>query len=157
DKIDGGGGRYGRASEETEAQIDREIKKIVDDCVESTRNLIKSKRAELDKIARALVEKETLYYRDLVAILEPTRSQEDIEREINALAERKQVGTPAVISLDLLPGLTGISTGNGKNGKKNGNGSHSDSSDKPDATGAAGTSQDKPADGKDGENQPQQN
>lgn len=157
DKIDGEGGRYGRASEETEAQIDREIKKIVDDCVESTRNLIKSKRAELDKIARALVEKETLYYRDLVAILEPTRSQEDIEREINALAERKQVGTPAVISLDLLPGLTGISTGNGKNGKKNGNGSHSDSTDKDEAAGATETSQNRAADGIDGESKPQQN
>ncbi|MBK9774559.1 MAG: hypothetical protein IPP57_27660 [Candidatus Obscuribacter sp.] len=63
--------------------IDKDIQRIVNECLETTRNLIKSKRAELDLIAKALVEKETLYYRDLVAILEPQRSKEDIDQEIS--------------------------------------------------------------------------
>lgn len=114
--------RYGKPSQETEQQIDRDIKKIVDECLETTRNLIKSKRAELDAIAKALVEKETLYYRDLVAILEPHRTKEDVDREISEMSERKLVGKPAVIDLNMISGLKGIAAGTKKKSARDTNG-----------------------------------
>lgn len=124
ERIAGNGERYGNTSSEMEGQIEREIKKVVDECLETTRNLIKDKRKELDLIAHALVEKETLYYRDLVAILEPHRSAEEVDREIATLAERKQVGKMPVINMDMLPGLAGIATKEKKKTRqpKNGNG-----------------------------------
>ncbi|MBP6594799.1 MAG: hypothetical protein KA255_17380, partial [Candidatus Obscuribacter sp.] len=114
--------RYGKPSQETEQQIDRDIKKIVDECLETTRNLIKSKRSELDAIAKALVEKETLYYRDLVAILEPHRTKEDVDREISEMSERKLVGKPAVIDLNMISGLKGIAAGTKKKSARDTNG-----------------------------------
>ncbi|MBU6453874.1 MAG: AAA family ATPase [Cyanobacteria bacterium REEB67] len=115
------GSRTGFASTGTEAQIESEIKKIVDDSLENVRKLLLSKRAELDKIATALVEKETLYYKDLVAILEPHRTEDEINKEIASMSERKLVGTPPVVNLDFMPGLAGA-TGNG-NGTAAGAGS----------------------------------
>lgn len=96
---------YLEASEETRRIIDQEVKQIVDGCLENVNNLLRAKRKELDLVARALVEKETLYFKDLVAILEPTRTQADVEREIKELAERKLVGRPPVVSFDVVAGL----------------------------------------------------
>jgi cell division protease FtsH len=120
------------SAEETRALIDKDIQRIVNECLETTRNLIKSKRAELDLIAKALVEKETLYYRDLVAILEPQRSKEDIDQEISEMSERKLVGKPAVINLDLIPGLKGIAAGSKKKSARdtNGNGKNGHGAEK---------------------------
>jgi hypothetical protein len=106
-------GQSGQASGTTEHQIEEEIKAIVDGCLDNVRKLLHTKRTELDKIAHALVEKETLYYKDLVAILEPKRTEDDINKEIAAISERKMVGTPPVVNLDFMPGLTTVSQGNG--------------------------------------------
>jgi cell division protease FtsH len=115
-------GRTGQASGETERQIENEIKQIVDDSLENVRKLLLSKRKELDKIAHALVDKETLYYKDLVAILEPSRTEYDINKEIATISERKMVGTPPVVNLDFMPGLTTVTQGGngGGNGKLTG-------------------------------------
>lgn len=121
--------RTGLSSPDFSKQIDSEIKKIVDDCLENTRNIMKSKRTEVEKIARGLVEKETLYYRDLVAILDPARTEAEISKEIATLSERKLVGKPAVINLDLLPGLARIATAGNGNGNGNGNGSEDSKED----------------------------
>lgn len=150
------GSRQNRLSESTEAQIDKEIKKITDDCLENVRNLIRSKRAELDLLARALVEKETLRYRDLVAILEPHRTKEDIDKEIFTHAERKQVGTPPIVSLDLLSGLKEIAKleKNGKNGTNGSNGNHAEQTENAEqdaGQGAGQRSEDSP-ENKEGQN-----
>ncbi|HEY9786485.1 MAG TPA: AAA family ATPase [Candidatus Obscuribacterales bacterium] len=92
-------------SEDTKRQVDLEVKQIVEGCLENVHNLLRNKRKELDMVAHALVDKETLYYKDLVAILEPSRTNEDIERELKEMAERKLVGKRPVISLDLIAGL----------------------------------------------------
>jgi len=113
----------GRASEATEREIELEIKKIVDDCLDNCRKLLRTKRTELDRIAAGLVEKETLLFRDLVHILEPQRSDADIEAELVAMSDRKQVGKPPVINIDILPGLPPKGTiGAGKKGSVSGNG-----------------------------------
>ncbi|OPZ88401.1 MAG: hypothetical protein BWY75_01619 [bacterium ADurb.Bin425] len=116
------------------------------------RNLIRSKRAELDLLARALVEKETLRYRDLVAILEPHRTKEDIDKEIFTHAERKQVGTPPIVSLDLLSGLKEIASleKNGKNGTNSSNGNHAEQTENAEQD-AGQSSQDSP-ENKEGQN-----
>ncbi|MBX3073531.1 AAA family ATPase [Candidatus Obscuribacterales bacterium] len=133
------------ASSDTEREIELEIKKIVDDCHENVLNLLRSKRTELDKMAAALIEKETLYYRDIVAILEPEKTKEEIDKEIETLSERKLVGQKPVIDLDFVAGLaivgkskkskTGKSNGAGNgngNGTGNGNGSGADGTESSD-------------------------
>lgn len=113
---------HDKASNETEREIELEIKKIVDDCYSNVESLIRAKRKELDLLAAGLVEKETLYYTDIVKILEPDRSMEDIEREIRSFSDRKLVGKKPVLDMDILQGLIGI-TKNGRKPKKGGNGS----------------------------------
>jgi ATP-dependent metalloprotease FtsH len=106
-------------SDETSRQLELEMKQLVDSCLANVEGLLRSKRKELDQIAKALVEKETLFYRDLVAILEPHRSDADVEREIATLADRKMVGKKREISFDLVKGL-GLAAGSGGNGASSG-------------------------------------
>ncbi len=105
----------------TERELEMESKKIVDDCLENVRNLLREKRKELDLIAHALVDKETLFYKDLVHILEPDKTDEQINTEIATLSERKLVGTAPIVNLEFLPGLTQIGqqggSGNADNNK----------------------------------------
>jgi len=114
-------GKWEKASPETEREIELEIKKTVDDCLTNVRNLLKDKRKELDLIAHGLVEKETLFYKDLVHILEPDKTDEQINKEIATLSERKLVGTAPIVNLEFLPGLTQIGqqggSGNADNNK----------------------------------------
>lgn len=109
-------GTYRGASPETEREIEMEIKAIVDGCYSNVESLLKTKRAELDKIAHALLEKETLYFRDIVQILEPERSDDDVSRELDEIGERKLVGKPPVINIHSIPGLAGLLGGSGSSG-----------------------------------------
>ena len=111
-------GIKGKGSGTSEREIEMEIKKVVDDCLGNVRQLLRAKRTELDRIARGLYEKETLYYKDLVHILEPDRSEEDINREIETLTERKTVGKTPVINIDRLPGLPPKGTFTGRKGSR---------------------------------------
>ncbi|OPZ72806.1 MAG: ATP-dependent zinc metalloprotease FtsH 3 [bacterium ADurb.Bin478] len=56
-------------SEETARAIDQEVHKIIHQCHEQARQLLRKYRAQLDALAKALVEKETL---DEQQILEVT-------------------------------------------------------------------------------------
>ncbi|HEY9676618.1 MAG TPA: AAA family ATPase [Drouetiella sp.] len=115
-------GRFERVvSDQTNREIESEIKQLVDGCYDNVLNLIKAKRKQLDQLAHALVEKETLYFSDIAAILEPERSKQDIQKEIDALSDRKLVGKAPVIDLDnfgrwALPG-GGNNAGNSANNK----------------------------------------
>lgn len=102
------GMKGGAASSSTEREIELESKKIVDDCLENVRSLLKEKRKELDQIAHALVDKETLFYKDLVNILEPGKSEAEINKEIDTLSERRLVGVAPIVNLEFLPGLTQV-------------------------------------------------
>jgi len=127
------------ASAETEREIELEIKKIVDGCLENVNSLLRTKRAELDKMAAALMEKETLYFKDIVAILEPEKTLEEINAEIATLSERKLVGTKPVIDLNFIAGLSGISK---RKAGTNGNGTMKSGS--PDPNGATSKDLDPP-------------
>lgn len=100
-----------KPSEQTQREIELQIRQIVDGCLDSVEQLLRARRAQLDQLAHALVEKETLYFKDIVAILEPQRSQSDIEREMLQLAERKLVGKPPVINLEAIAGPSGSHPG----------------------------------------------
>lgn len=110
-------GRRG-ASSATKREIELEIKRIVDDCLNNVQNLLRTHRAELDRLAHALLEKETLYYRDIAVILEPQRSMADIEREIESIADRKLVGKPPIVNLEAIAGLGRTGNGNGADDNK---------------------------------------
>ncbi|MGD9679735.1 MAG: AAA family ATPase [Candidatus Obscuribacterales bacterium] len=124
-----------KASPETEREIELDIKKIVDHCYENVENLLRSKRKELEQMAAALVENETLYFRDIVKILEPTKTEAEIEKEIATLSERKLVGKRPAVNSDFLTSLTKAAekNKNGKSGSSNGsNGSHKEMADQDD-------------------------
>ena len=129
-----------KGSPETEREIELCIKKVVDDSYANVDKLLRSRRAELDKLAAALVEKETLYFRDIVAILEPEKSDADVKRELALLSDRKLVGKRPVIDFDLLSGLATlgkakVKSSNGSNGSNGSSGSNgSKETQKPDAS-----------------------
>ncbi|MCC6977552.1 MAG: AAA family ATPase [Candidatus Melainabacteria bacterium] len=118
---------YGeRISSETAREVDLEIKAIIDSCLANVEQLLLAKRKELDEFAKALVENETLYFKDIVKILEPHRNEESVDKEIKELAERKKVGKAPRFSLDVIDGLKEVSQHVKKNGS-NGNGSNGSS------------------------------
>ncbi len=105
-----------KPSDESLREVEMQVNQIVEACRANTERLLQSKRRELELIADALLEKETLYYMDVVNILEPERSEVDIIKEIEALSERKLVGASPALGLH---GFLGIGTGSGSG---NGNG-----------------------------------
>lgn len=54
------------------------------------------------------MDKETLFYKDLVNILEPGKSEAEINKEIDTLSERRLVGVAPIVNLEFLPGLTQV-------------------------------------------------
>ncbi len=117
-----------KASSETEREIELQVKKVVDDCRSNVEQLVKTHRQQVEQLAQALLSKETLYYRDIVAILEPSRTAEDVNREILEMGARQFVGRKPVVNLDTISGLQNLISGVKKsNGNGNGNGAHSDS------------------------------
>lgn len=101
-----GYGQWGpNASPESEREMELESKQLVDTCLKNVQDLLRSKRAQLDQIAHALLEKETLLYEDIAKILEPERSRADILQEIETLEERQMVGTPPIVDFEHLGSL----------------------------------------------------
>jgi ATP-dependent metalloprotease FtsH len=99
-------------SPETAREMELQIKSIVDSCRANVEKLLQSKKAELESLAEALVERETLYYRDVVRILDPLRTDVEIDNEIAELAERKLVGSSPKLTLQGFLGMGGEATNN---------------------------------------------
>lgn len=114
------------ASDDTSREIELQIKEVVEKCRIDTEKLLMTKKPQLEAIANALMEKETLYFKDLVKLLEPSRTDEDIDREIAELAERKLVGKTPQLSLHGFMGFgpSAGGSGSGGNGGNAGNGSN---------------------------------
>ena len=71
-------------SEETARIIDLEIKKLVDGAMDSARQILTEHRHMLDKLAEALLEKETLDAAEVYALLGLPQPKQDIVKEIPA-------------------------------------------------------------------------
>lgn len=131
------GNRQVIASSETEREIELETRKILEECKSNVEKLLNANRDKVQLLAQALMEKETLYYHDVAKILEPARTDADIEREMQEIAERKLVGKPLEVNINLIAGLQALGLGKGKQepGEGGGNGTNghqnNDSSESP--------------------------
>lgn len=94
-------------SPETQREIEVQITGIIDECRQNVERLLQLHKASVERLAEALLEKETLYFRDVVKILEPERADSDIDRELLELAERKLVGKSPAITLKGITALGG--------------------------------------------------
>lgn len=56
-------------SEETSKLIDEEVRSLIDKCYESTKKLLVERKAEVEKIAEALLDKEVLFQSDVEALI----------------------------------------------------------------------------------------
>lgn len=65
-------------SEETARLIDEEVRALVDECYADTVKMLKDNRDKLDKLANALLEKETLYAGEIYALLGITPREEHL-------------------------------------------------------------------------------
>lgn len=115
DVEDPSGRNYDGPSDSSKRELEMETRKILDTCMKNVEELLHKHKPELERIANALVEKETLYYEDFVKIMEPMRSEEDIRRELKELAERKIVGKRPSLNIDWV-----INKGTGTKGAGNG-------------------------------------
>jgi ATP-dependent metalloprotease FtsH len=142
-----GGGRgdgvYG-PSDVTSREIETEIKNIVDGCLNNVREMLRVKRDKLDKLAYELIEKETLSFRDVARILEPERSEIDIEREALELAEKRLIGKAIELNLEAIRALPSPNKRDRRDLKpKNGNGNGKNGSDgTPNSETTSGTGSD---------------
>lgn len=127
---DSWGSRRVIASAETEREIELETRKILEECKANVEKLLTANRDKVQRLAQALMEKETLYYHDVAKILEPTRTDADIEKEMQEIAERKLVGKPLEVNINLIAGLKAIGLGKSRTepsegGEGNGSNGHS--------------------------------
>lgn len=58
-------------SEETSKMIDEEVRKLIDKAYEKTKQLLTEKKAEVEKLAEALLNKEVLFQSDVEALIGP--------------------------------------------------------------------------------------
>jgi cell division protease FtsH len=58
-------------SDETAKLIDEEVRKLIDEAYERTKGLLTEKKAEVEKLAEALLEKEVLFQSDVEALIGP--------------------------------------------------------------------------------------
>ena len=63
-------------SEETSKIIDEEVRKLIDDAYERTKQLLTEKKADVEKLAEALLDKEVLFQSDVEALIGPRPFEE---------------------------------------------------------------------------------
>jgi len=94
-------GEYGYQrpySEKTAELIDQEVRALIQKAYDVTKNLLTEKRAEVEKVAKALLEKEILFKADLEVLIGP-RPYDPIEEELAAI-KTTTVETPQVVTSD---------------------------------------------------------
>ena len=56
-------------SDETARMIDEEVRKLIDDAYEKTKDLLTLRKAEVEKLAQALLDREVLFQSDVEALI----------------------------------------------------------------------------------------
>ena len=74
-------------SEQTAQMIDEEVRRIVDEVVAMTREIINAERENIERIADVLLEKETIFSEDIEAVL--GKSEQQIAKEAEEAAKPK--------------------------------------------------------------------
>ena len=93
-------GEYGYQrpySEKTAELIDQEVRALIQKAYDVTKNLLTEKRAEVEKVAKALLEKEILFKADLEVLIGP-RPYDPIEEAV--VIETTTEETPLVVPAD---------------------------------------------------------
>ena len=70
--------RHKDYSEETAVEIDKEIRKIMDDCMVQAESLLKENEHKLDDLAEALLEKESLNAQEIDKIMEASKVTDSV-------------------------------------------------------------------------------
>ncbi|WP_069028142.1 hypothetical protein [Maize bushy stunt phytoplasma] len=70
---------FEHCSEQTRYQVDQEVKKIVDECYKTSKELLITNKTLVEKITKALLEKDTLNQKEVYSLDEknqtPTKSK----------------------------------------------------------------------------------
>lgn len=79
-------------SENTASKIDEEIRKIIDECYESTRELLLSKRELIENLAEKLLEKEVVTLPDIISILgeRPYPMKANLKEYLEEITDRQR-------------------------------------------------------------------
>ena len=88
-----GGSEYQKSySEETATEIDEEVKRIVDDCYNETKELLESKRELIEKLAEELLEHESINLPQIMKVLgdRPYPLKETIKDYLEELNKRQE-------------------------------------------------------------------
>ena len=107
--------RFDTLSSETKAMIEAEVKKTLDDAYERARTLLLSKRKELDLVAKALVEFETLDKSEVEKILRG----EKLSDRFSVPPGPMKIPAPADSLGPGMPGLPPLPGGSSNNGDDN--------------------------------------
>ncbi len=87
-------------SEEIAKAIDQEIRKTIDDCYQKAQDILEQERSKLEKIAQALLDKETLNAEEIKALVEG--------RELPKKEEKKESKKPEAVNNEDLPSEEGL-------------------------------------------------
>jgi ATP-dependent metalloprotease len=102
---------YEMVSPETKRLIDNEVRRLIDEAKASARDLIKSKRPELDLLANALVQYETLDKEEILKVIKGEKLPDRIMSMPDA-----PIKIPDSPLTAILPPSQGGSGGNGSSG-----------------------------------------
>lgn len=106
-------GNYKHLSSETKKRIEQEVRRIVDDCYNRARDLLKEKRKELDLLAKALCEYETLDRNEVEKVIRGEKLPGRISVPPGPMAVPKP--DPS-LDEDGIPPLPGRTSGGGQDG-----------------------------------------
>jgi AFG3 family protein len=104
-------------SEETSKIIDQEVRKLIDEAYERTKKLLTEKRADVEKLANALLQKEVLFQSDVEALIgkRPFEEKKSLVVDEATIAEPEEKPAGAAVpkkqeekSTDELPGNIGL-------------------------------------------------
>ena len=82
-------------SNETEREIDLEVRRLINEATDRTRNILSTHRDQLEKIAEALLEKETLSVAELHELL--GMKQEETAEETDTASGKKSSDAPEAV------------------------------------------------------------
>jgi len=82
-------------SDETAKLIDNEVRKLIDEAYEKTKDLLTVKKAEVEKLANALLEREVLFQSDVEALIGKRPFEERKPLAIEEAAVVQQIEEPA--------------------------------------------------------------
>jgi cell division protease FtsH len=63
-------------SEEIAVEIDKEVRSIIDECYERSRQILTENRIKMDEIVRVLLEKESIEREEFIALMEGAKAPE---------------------------------------------------------------------------------